>query len=301
MDFDKLPNFLVIGAAKAGTTTLYDTLRQHPQVYMPAAKEVQFFSQETLFGKGARWYEGTFFGGADGYPARGEATPHYLYWSEKVAPRIAELYGGRPVRLVVCLRDPVQRAYSMYWMLRRRGREELSFARAVEEEPARLEEHRGWLEEQGSMAYGYLEGGRYATKLGPFLERFPRGDFLFVLQEDLRGDPKGVAAKVLDFVGADASAEVARVSSNPAAVPRSMAFHKLLRQRSAPKEVLKRVLPANVRWRIKTGLMRLNLKEAPYEPMEAGLEQELRLRFRDEVEELQRITGRDLSRWLPEG
>lgn len=297
-DFGKLPNFFIIGAAKSGTTTLYDVLKQHPQVYLPVEKEPQFFSQEELFGRGAGWYEETFFKGARRYPARGEATPHYLYWGTKVAPRLKDLYGNGRVKFIVSFRDPVKRAYSWYWNMVREGREDLSFAKALSAEGERIEKYGQSLDDRGSMIYGYFRGGCYAAQLRPFLELFPREDFLLLLQEDIVEDLEGVMAKVFGFIGVDSSLKVREVRSNPATMPRLRILHGLLRERSALKEAVKPFLPRSIRRRTKSNLMKLNLKETSYPPLDEELELALRRRYRDEIEQLQRIMGRDLSRWM---
>ena len=185
MNFTKLPNFFLIGAAKAGTTSLYDILKQHPQVYLPFQKEPMFFSNDNNFNRGMEWYSHTFFQQAAGYPARGEATPHYLYWSDKVAPRIRQIYEMNEIKFVVILRDPVKRAYSWYWNMVKEGMEELTFELAIKEEDHRLKDNQNTLQKTGAMTYGYIKGGCYSTALQPFLDNFPRQDFIFILQEDL--------------------------------------------------------------------------------------------------------------------
>ena len=296
-NFGKLPNFFIIGAAKSGTTTLYDLLRQHPQVYLPRIKEPMFFNREEHFARGVEWYEEMFFKGAERYPARGEATPHYLYWSGKVAPRIKELYGDRDVKFIVSFRDPVKRAYSWYWNMVREGREDLAFAEAISAEGERLATHRRSLDEQGSMVYGHFEGGRYAGQLRPFLELFPKENFLFLLQEDLNKDPYAVASEAFAFLGVDSSVRVRQANSNLATMPRMRAVHRLLRERSAAKELIKPLIPLPVRSRIVSGVMRLNLKRTSYPPMDKSSESDLRRRYREEVQQLQKIVGRDLSHW----
>ena len=298
-NFGKLPTFFIIGAAKSGTTTLYDLFKQHPDVYLPRIKEPMFFNREEHFVRGTGWYEEMFFKGAERYPVRGEATPHYLYWSSKVASRIKELYGDREVKFIVSFRDPVKRAYSWYWNMVREGKEDRPFAEAVAAEGERLALHRRFLDEQGSMVYGYFEGGCYASQLAPFLALFPRENFLFVLQDDIREDPEGVASKAFGFLGVDGSMRVKRVSSNPATMPRMRVVQRLLRERSAAKEAIKPFIPFSLRSRIVSGVMKLNLKKTAYPPMDGGLGLDLRRRYRGEVERLQEITGRDLSSWLP--
>ena len=299
-DFEKMPNLFIIGAAKAGTTALYDYLAQHPQVFLSRVKEPMFFSREENYVRGLEWYESEYFKGAEGYPVRAEATPHYLYWSEKVAPRIKEVYGERPVKFVVSFRDPVERAYSWYWNMVREGREDLDFEEALRTEEHRLEQHRVELYQLGSMVYGYSAGSRYASLLHPYLKLFSRECFHFVFQGDLQSRVNLTCEELFEFLGIDSSTQINTSNSNPAAMPRSRLLHKTLRQRSLFKEFVKPFIPMRVRRDLKSRMMRLNLKETPYVPLDPKLAHELRLRYKTEIERLEKITGRNLSSWKPE-
>ncbi|EPZ44556.1 hypothetical protein N007_10785 [Alicyclobacillus acidoterrestris ATCC 49025] len=151
--FKLLPNFLVIGAAKAGTTALYRYLSQHPEVFMPSIKEPNYFAlanREVRFqGPGddrtnrssiTRFADyQALFDEADGYQAVGEASPMYLYTAD-AANRIHDLIPN--VKLIVILRDPVERAHSAYLHLRRDEREPLAnFADAIAAEEERIAKH----------------------------------------------------------------------------------------------------------------------------------------------------------------
>lgn len=296
-DFGRMPNLFIIGAAKAGTTALYDYLAQHPRVFHSRPKEPMFFSREELHARGLGWYEGTFFEGAEGYPVRAEATPHYLYWSEKVAPRIKEAYGERPVKFIASFRDPVSRAYSWYWNMVREGREDLGFEQALQAEERRLEQNHDELRRLGSMVYGYFAGGRYASLLRPYLELFAPEDFFFVFQDDLKSRLNETCEEIFGFLGIEPSIQINTSNSNPAAMPRSRLLHKTLRQRSSLKEIIKPFVPSGARGALKEKLMQANLKETPYAPLDPWLAHELRLSYATEVEELEKITGRDLSSW----
>ena len=92
LDLSKLPNFFIIGAPKAGTTSLFNILETHPQVYGSSVKETGFFSKDDRYNKGLIWYQETFFQESQGFPVRMEATPTYLTWSEKTAHRIHDNY-----------------------------------------------------------------------------------------------------------------------------------------------------------------------------------------------------------------
>jgi sulfotransferase family protein len=299
-NFDRMPNLFIIGAAKAGTTALYNYLTQHPQVFLCRVKETMFFNREEYYARGLDWYEDVYFQGAEGYPVRAEATPHYLYWSEKVAPRIKEVYGGRPVKFIVSFRDPVSRAYSWYWNMVREGREDLDFDEALRVEESRLEQYRYELYQLGSMVYGYSAGSRYASLLQPYLELFSLENFFFVFQDDLKSRANETCKEIFEFLGIESSIQINTSNSNPASMPRSRLLHKTLRQRSLFKEFIKPFIPKRVRRPLKKRMMQVNLKETPYVPLDPQLAHELRLSYRTELEKLEKITGRELSSWKAE-
>jgi hypothetical protein len=299
-NFDRMPNLFIIGAAKAGTTALYDYLTQHPQVFLSRVKEPMFFSRDEIFARGLDWYEDAYFEGAEDYPVRAEATPHYLYWSEKVAPRIKDVYGERSVRFIVSFRDPVSRAYSWYWNMVREGRENLDFDEALRVEESRLEQNRYELYQRGSMVYGYSAGSRYASLLEPYLELFSPENFFFVFQDDLKSRVNETCEEIFKFLGIESSIQINTSNSNPAAMPRSRLLHKILRQRFLVKEFIKPFMPIGVRRLLKKKMMKVNLEETPYAPLDSRLAHELRPTYRAEIEKLEKITGRKLSSWKAE-
>jgi Sulfotransferase domain len=299
-NFDRMPNLFIIGAAKAGTTALYDYLTQHPQVYLSRVKEPMFFSREEKYARGLDWYEAEYFNGAEDYPVRSEATPHYLYWSEKVAPRIKDVYGERPVKFIVSLRDPVSRAYSWYWNMVREGREDLDFDEALRVEEDRLKQNRYELYQRGSMVYGYYTGSRYASLLQPYLELFSLESFFFVFQDDLKSRENETCKEIFEFLGIASTIQINTSNSNPAAMPRSRLLHQTLRQHSLFKEFIKPFIPTRIRRPLKSKMMQANLRETPYVPLDPQLAHQLRLSYRPEIEKLEKITSRDLSSWKAE-
>jgi hypothetical protein len=294
-----LPNLFILGAAKAGTTTLFEQLRQLPEVYFPFSKEPLFFSQDGLYQKGLSWYADTFYKEAKGFPVRGDASPHYLYWGEKVAPRLAQAY-PEPPKMIVMLRDPVARAYSWYWNMVREGNETLPFEEALACEKDRLQANRTELEKQGSMKFGYVQGSRYATQLKPFLDIFPRENFHFILHEDLQESLPNTMKQVLAFLGLDVEQRhFGSLQSNPAAMPRSMTLQRWLRKQSTWREWLKPIIPIKLRYRMKEKLLQMNLRESSYPPINPETAAELRDQLADEVIQMQDIIQRDLRGWLP--
>lgn len=215
-----LPDFIIIGAAKSGTTSLYGALTDHPFV-MPCTtsdphfqntKEIHFFSSG--FQRGEDWYRSHFpleserreFEAEHGRPfLTGEASPSYIL-SHRAPGRIRKVLPH--VKLLAVLRNPVDRAYSQFQMSRRQGLEPLeSFkeATAAEEERlgpelARLAADRRY-HSPDLGAYSYLARGRYAEQLERWLELFPREQFLFLKAEDLFADPASALATACDFLG----------------------------------------------------------------------------------------------------
>ena len=198
-----LPGFLILGAQKAGTTALYAYLRRHPGVTGPSWKEVSFFDRH--WARGERWYRGNF---PPRFRARaaavGEASPSYLF--HPLAPaRAASLVPG--AKLIVLLRNPVDRAFSHYQHEVALGREPLSFEDALDREEERLA---GELDRmRADPAYfshawwnhSYVLRGRYAEQLETWLRPFPREQLLVLSTEELGADTEAAYARVLDFLG----------------------------------------------------------------------------------------------------
>jgi hypothetical protein len=292
-----LPNFFILGAAKAGTTTLVDILRQHPQAYLPFDKEPMFFSRDAFYQNGFEWYCRTYFKNAHAYPARGEASPHYLYWADKVAPRVKTAYDDHSVRFIVIMRHPVDRAYSWYWNMVREGLEDLPFEQALAEESARLTENRVAFQSLGSMRYGYVHGSRYAAQLNPFLDCFERSRFLFLLQDDLLEDFNRVSQQLFRFLDLEEHVQVRTSISNPASMPRSRWFQRLLQGPSAMKVLIKRLMPRQMRYQAKRALLNVNAMKMDYPPMHSETRKMLQNQFLDDNLRLSELINRDLSIW----
>ncbi len=292
----RLPDFLIIGAAKAGTTTLYDILHQHRQVGLSSAKEPGFFCDDQEYARGAAWYRDTYFSEAGDATVIGEATPRYLYWGDTVVPRLEEQYGDTLPRLIAIFRDPVALVQSFYWHSVREGRETLSLPAALAAEPERLASHGQRLRSQGLMTFGYHRIAQYATQLQPFLARVPRERCLFLLTDDLR-DFETLLRTLEAFLGLDHDDRVKPVVSNSAALPRSRRLNQWLRARSPLKELVKSVVPFPVRHRLKMRAIDANLKPLRTPPMDAELALGLRRHYAGEMQALEQLIGRHLSSW----
>lgn len=205
-----LPDFIVIGAQKAGTTSLFRYLSQHPCVRPALKKEVRFFDRD--FGRGIGWYR-TYFPSVpyksffrrryERAIVTGEASPDYLFYPA-AARRAADVVPK--ARLIVLLRNPVDRAYSHYYHVLRRGFETLSFEDALEHEPKRLQSEREKLDANpryfalGYLRYSYVSRGVYVDQLKDWLGHFPREQLLVLRSEDFFEAPEAALGKVEEFL-----------------------------------------------------------------------------------------------------
>jgi len=270
LDWNRLPNTFLIGAAKCGTTTLTDTLKQHPQVYLPFAKEPRFFSDDRLFyDKGINWYSDTYFSPKQISTIRIDASTTYLYWSMKAAQHIKDTFQGQKLRFIAIFRDPVERAYSYYWHSLRYEREDLPFFDAIIKEEERIQQNWDNLFYCGRQDFGYVRGGFYAKNLEPFLKRFPREDFLFLLQEDLADSFETTIDNLLSFLEIE-KITLNKVISNKAGLPIHKGLNRFLLK---PKGILRGILrqftkftPTSRRHQIKRMIMNFNIRRFNYPP-----------------------------------
>jgi hypothetical protein len=209
-----LPDFLIIGAQKSGTSSLYRYLAQHPQVRESVLKEVHYFdggldAGVDTYALGESWYRAHFPLGRDMAPGQKafEASPLYL-----VHPLAAERIAGLlpRVKLVAILRNPTDRALSHYFHnvrnnALRRFKEDLPPGEAMDAEEARLAGvlARGDYKSEAYRAYTYKTRGRYLEQLERYLARFPRENLLVLRAEGLFEDPSGLMARLLDFLELD--------------------------------------------------------------------------------------------------
>jgi len=206
-----LPNLFILGAAKCGTTTLYEYLAEMPEVFMTPAKEPEFF--EAHYEKGLEWYHTHFFRAWAGEPVIGEARHRNLYLPY-VPPRIHET--NPDAKLIVLVRNPIERAFShwLYWA--RNGVEMRSFEDAIKIDFQRIqkglcvntpEEIRSWAVALKNYGFGlyrtYLDSGYYLEQIERYLALFPRENLKVILLDDMRRNPARVIGEVVQFLGVD--------------------------------------------------------------------------------------------------
>ena len=294
-----LPNFLLIGAAKAGTTALFATLDQHPDVYFAGNKEPRYFAwmEQSLDVRGpgdwaalspyvvTRWADyARLFANAGTATAIGEASTAYLY-HPYAAARIAHALPD--ARLIAILRHPADRAYAAYLHLLRDGRETLDFAAALRAEPERIAQ--GW-----EPLWHYRQMGAYAAQLRRYLAHFERARLHVCLYDDFQADPTATARRIFAFLGVEDSFTPALPHrTNVGGVPRGEPLYRLLA--AARWKRARQRIPPGLRHRYRRLLNAWPLRRPPLPPQ---LRANLTATFRDDILHLQDLLQRDLSAWL---
>lgn len=196
----RLPDFIIGGAPRSGTTWLRAVLDRHPDIAMaqPARPEPKFFLVDELWSRGLEYYSRRWFESLEAAVV-GEKSTNYLE-SDVAAARMSSCLPT--VRIVFVLREPAERAYSNYRWSVMNGLESLSFADAVAAEPAREAAYRG--EDRFRRPYSYVSRGEYARLLRPWLERFPRDAIHLLSFDDIVASPGKAVASLHRFLGVDA-------------------------------------------------------------------------------------------------
>jgi hypothetical protein len=189
----QLPDFVIIGTQRGGTTSLYRYLTEHPDVGSALRKEVHFFDRH--YEKGINWYLAHFPVRGEA-PVVGEASPNYLFHPD-VPERARQAMPH--ARFIVLLRNPVDRAYSQYQMRVRRGIETLSFEDAIEKEPERLSRSDDPAS-QSWRQYSYIKLGLYVHQLKRWMSVFPREQLLIIKSEDFYREPERTLHQVLEYL-----------------------------------------------------------------------------------------------------
>lgn len=299
-----MPNFLVLGAAKSGTTSLHHYLRQHPEVYMCPIKDTFFFDFDGELprygGPGDNeWYRDravvrlkdykSLFADVTSQKAVGEICAQYLY--DPLAPARIRRYIPH-AKLIAVLRTPVERGYSSFLQQVRDGYETAdNYEAALRLEPERVAQD--W-----RPIWHYKSRGFYSSQVKRYLEHFPASQIRIYLYDELQNDPVALVKDMCGFLGVDDGfCPDMTIRHNVAGVPRSRLLYRLVMTPNLPKTFLKPMIPTFLRRRL-----RAIVTESGVSLQRPALPEHLRLRLIDEyradILELQTLLQRDLSHWL---
>jgi Sulfotransferase family len=298
-----LPNFLIIGAMKSGTTSLYHYLAQHPQIYMSSVKEPKFFAlegttwdAEPLGSGGLAKIKGIrdwntyqeLFSGVSGETAIGEASPLYIYAplaAEKIRQTLPD------VKIIAILRHPVDRAYShfLHWVQRELEPLGADFLKVWNEEDARVA--LDW-----SPNYHYKHRGFYYNQLKRYYDRFEKDRIRVYLLEDLQRDPIALTRDLFDYLEVDPSfVPQTDRKYNVSKIPKNSQLKQLLDRPNLLKKVLKPFIPPAWRDRLKNNFKQKNTIKPQLDP---ELRHRLTQDYREDILKLQDLIQKDLSLWL---
>lgn len=295
----KLPDFLIVGAARSATTSLFYYLKNYDEIYMPVRKEPWFFSYADnppgYSSPGA--YDVVYkledyialFKAARNDQIIGEASPSYLFTYDTAIRNIKNVYGElhKKLKLIIILRNPVERAYS-HFMLHKRGyKEPLDFGKAIEQETIAARRRDNW-----DIFYDYISCGLYYAQVKAYLEEFPRVKVL--LYEDLAREPGKALREICEFLSVDFREDVKLERLNKSGVPKFGLLNELINKSSLFKNILMAVIPESVRKRMKHKAYKVNMKQVGMSP---GHREFLYPFFAADIENLSGLLKRDLSIW----
>ena len=296
----ELPDFIVPGAAKSGTTTLYRILQQHPEVYVPSYnKETYFFAyfdRELSYEKSFMAHAITnpmdylgIFNERKNERIMGEASIGYLYDYEDSIRNMRKFYGDnlRKVKIVIILRNPVDRAYSHYTFLIRNGFEDLTFEEAVDPETIKKRKNI-------RPGFDYLEYGMYYNQIKAYLDNFDQ--VKIYLFEDLKDLP-GLGADMFSFLSLEPVDFDKSIKANPSGIPKSKYLVKLLRKNQMAK-IAYRMFPKKAQGKLLNFRDQLLSRSLKKQRMNEDTRRQLTEHFKEDVLKLDSIIERDVKHWL---
>ncbi len=289
-----LPEFLCVGTSKSGTTSLHSILAQHPEIYLPEQKEVHYFDNDENYKKGPSWYEQQFSKAKPGQLI-GEITPDYMFYDYTPKRMLDQL--GKDIKLILMLRNPVDRAYSEYLFNVRRGYFDKPFEQVIEEEK------NFDINKFENRFYIHIYRSMYSAHIQNLQKYFSDPDhyFYIIFEEDFKINQEKTIEKLLDFIGvSQQNLELGQVFK-PAYQPKSKWLQRLVYQPNTFKKVIRNFLPTHkIRRKIKDQwLPSINSSKEKVAPIDPGLKKQLMEKyFIDDIRKSEDLIKRDLSVWL---
>lgn len=277
------PNFIIVGAAKSGTTALANFVGQHPEIYMSSVKEPFYFVEDPEITKSE--YLKLFIKG-EKYKARGEASTGYLY-DPTSAEKIYSSCGN--IRIIISLRYPVDMAHSMWRHMSTHGSEQRTFYQAISNELSPNDtKHAGRAD-----SYRYIDRGMYSKQVARYIERFGRENVYIMVFEEFNKNPTDELRKVFKFLEVETSftPEIKRI--NEGGSIRSQLLHRLIHREFS---LLKRIVPLKARYHIRKIAKKANLQKGKIETLRTTTRKDLQETYRNDIEELKKITGIDFHK-----
>jgi len=298
---NKLPNFLIVGAAKCGTSSLHNYLNQHPEVFMPSynkegmkVKEPRFLIKDLvqyrLHNGVWSWEEyKSLFNEVKNEISIGESTVLYLYYYEHAIDNIKK-YLGENVKIIIILRNPTDRAYSAFQHVSRGLKEQNSFEEALKIEKGRMDK-----ESSLTPMVMYKEMGLYHDMVRAYKENFKNVHIIFY--EDFRDDTEGEIDKIFKFLGLSLSAYIDFINRHNVGGKRwkNEKIKQVFMKNNLLKSALKKVIPKSLKKGVRDTLISASTDKVV--PMKENTRIKLNEFFKDDVKKLSSLLNRDLTHW----
>ena len=285
----RLPNFMCIGAAKSGTTSLYDILSQHSEVFTPSFKEPHFFDIPSNYQNGVEWYEKTYFKGVKDEKCIGDFSPTYLFEAQSPQRILNDI--GADVKFIIILRNPVDRAYSHYLHSKRDEHEKLSFRDALF-----LEENR--TNKNDYLTYlrlSYVGQGMYSQMLKRYFKLFSKENFLIInFEQEFISQREDTMHRISSFLELTPEDININILSNKASKARYIWLKKFMKKTGWMREVIRNMISSlKIRQIIKNRIQRANLRaDTPNKLSEKEKQQIYNTYFKSEVQELEKLLNK---------
>lgn len=274
-----LPNFIIAGTEKSGTSSLIFYLSEHEDIFTPPKKEIHFFEDDNNFKKGVEWYK-KWFSKWSGEKAIGECTPLYMYFPH-CPQRISDIYPD--MKIIFILRNPVDRAYSNYWHQVRGGKENLTFEASLKKEQGRIKTSK-----YHNKTYSYMNKGFYFLQIERFLKYFPKEQILIVKFDELKRYPQKTLNEIYRFleVKLKDNQQSLNLKKNITRVPKNKYLQFYARRLFGTSALFKGIAKLNLKYGHKT-----------YPTMNQQTKRELKNHFANDIKRLELLTGMKFSEW----
>lgn len=294
----KKPDFFIVGAPKCGTTAMNDYLRQHPEIFIPDAKELHFFGLDLNFRRRRLTLEQylSYFSGVQNEKRIGESSVWYLY-SKVAATEIKEFCPS--ARIIIMLRNPVDMLYSLHSQHLFNGREDIEdFGEAME---AEVDRKNGIRIPKGKFLIEglfYREVAKYTTQVQRYLNIFGKEKVHIIIFDDFKNNTDGIYKETLRFLGVDENFQPNFRVINSNKRIRSKVLRELIQNPpQIVRGLVKILIPHQVRHKIRESIIRLNIRNENRYPMDPKLRRALQAEFVQETKQLSILLGRDLTCW----
>ncbi len=294
----KYPNFLIVGAARAGTTSIYEYIKELPDIFMTEPKEPTFFSfanevkpvftmgRDVGFITNLKEYL-KLYDKSDKEICFGEASTPYLYLYKKTIANIKKFVPSyRKIKIIIVLRNPIDRAYSQYMVNVRDLSEPLSFKEAIQDEKIRINEN-------AHFDFFYLDRGMYYNQVKAYLENFDNVKLFFF--EDLKNNTKRIISALLDFLEVPILDNInTEKIYNISGKPKINSLRTIMFENFFLKNVIKMITPKRIKNTILGVINNYNLEKIP---MKQEQRMELIDFYRDDIKKLEKLLDVNLENW----